>query len=113
LPFHAYTWKIAFFSAPILNSPYEYPARHWELDENGQPTQRVIETRRDTRYILPIPAPTEAKIQARSAARIGFGEGSGFSTADHAVRCLHARRDHLLVTGTAPASEFLDDLGSR
>ena len=22
----------AFFDGPILNSPYEYPARHWELD---------------------------------------------------------------------------------
>ncbi len=26
---------------PILNSPYDYPGRHWELDEKGQPTQRV------------------------------------------------------------------------
>lgn len=24
-----------FFDRPILNSPYEYPARHWELDESG------------------------------------------------------------------------------
>lgn len=31
-----------FFEKPILNSPYEYPARHWELDANGQPTQRII-----------------------------------------------------------------------
>ena len=25
-----------FFDHPILNSPYEIPARHWELDEQGQ-----------------------------------------------------------------------------
>lgn len=30
-----------FFEASILNSPYEYPARHWELDETGQPRQAV------------------------------------------------------------------------
>ena len=24
-----------FFEAPILNSPYEYPSQHWELDEQG------------------------------------------------------------------------------
>jgi hypothetical protein len=24
-----------FFEHPILNSPYEYPARHWELDAQG------------------------------------------------------------------------------
>jgi type III restriction enzyme len=28
-----------FFEHPILNSPYEYPAQHWELDASGQPTQ--------------------------------------------------------------------------
>jgi len=35
-----------FFSKPILNSPYEYPIRHWELDALGQPTQKIVETRR-------------------------------------------------------------------
>jgi adenine-specific DNA-methyltransferase len=25
-----------FFDQPILNSPYAYPSRHWELDESGQ-----------------------------------------------------------------------------
>ena len=33
-----------FFDKPIINSPYEYPSRHWELDEEGQPTQRIIDT---------------------------------------------------------------------
>lgn len=36
----------SFFDRPILNSPYDYPARHWELDESGQPTNGVIERRR-------------------------------------------------------------------
>jgi type III restriction enzyme len=35
-----------FFTKPILNSPYEHPSRHWELDAQGQPTQQIIETRR-------------------------------------------------------------------
>ena len=26
-----------FFERPILNSPYDYPTRHWELDDNKQP----------------------------------------------------------------------------
>ena len=25
-----------FFDQPILNSPYECPQRHWELDSQGQ-----------------------------------------------------------------------------
>ena len=34
-----------FFEKPVINSPYEYPARYWELDDHGQPTQRKIESR--------------------------------------------------------------------
>lgn len=37
-----------FFERPVLNSPYEYPKRHWELDKDGQPTQQIIENRRRT-----------------------------------------------------------------
>lgn len=35
-----------FFKQPILNSPYEYPSRHWELDKDGQPTQKIVDRRR-------------------------------------------------------------------
>lgn len=47
----------AFYSQPILNSPYEEPARHWELDGEGQPTRRVIEKRRPADFITPVPKP--------------------------------------------------------
>jgi len=30
----------AFFEQLILNSPYEYPARHWEFDDVGQRSRR-------------------------------------------------------------------------
>lgn len=40
-----------FFNRPILNSPYEYPTRHWELDDNGQPTNRVLDARRRVSFI--------------------------------------------------------------
>ena len=33
----------AFFEQPVVNSPYEPPARHWELDPEGQPTSRIVE----------------------------------------------------------------------
>ncbi len=50
-----------FFAQPILNSPYEYPLRHWELDDEGQPTQQILENRRSTRFITPIPKPRKHK----------------------------------------------------
>ena len=52
-----------FFEKPILNSPYEYPRRHWELDSTGQPTQKVIDRRRDASFITPIPKPRKRKAQ--------------------------------------------------
>jgi type III restriction enzyme len=67
-----------FFDHPILNSPYEYPRRHWELDESGQPTQRIIETRRDAKFITPIPKPKKRK--AISQKVFVFDEGKGLSS---------------------------------
>lgn len=49
-----------FFEKPILNSPYDYPARHWELIE-GQPTQQIIESRRRAEFVTPIPKPKKQK----------------------------------------------------
>lgn len=66
-----------FFERPILNSPYEYPRQHWELDENGQPTQRIIESRRRAEFITPIPKPKKRKAKQRGLA---FDEGKGLST---------------------------------
>lgn len=68
-----------FFERPILNSPYEYPARYWELDEHGQPTQRIVETRRRAEFITPIPQPRKRKT-AGEQRQIVFDEGKGLST---------------------------------
>jgi len=50
-----------FFEHPILNSPYDYPSKHWELDEQGQPTQQIINQRRKAEFITPIPKPKKRK----------------------------------------------------
>lgn len=50
-----------FFERPVLNSPYVRPSRHWELDETGQPTQEIIESRRPAEFITPIPKPKRQK----------------------------------------------------
>jgi hypothetical protein len=64
-----------FFDHPILNSPYEPPARHWELDEHGQPTQKIKEARRRAEFITPIPQPKKRKITAAQQAFV-FDEGN-------------------------------------
>ena len=70
-----------FFDRPILNSPYEYPKKYWELDEQGQPTQRIIDNRRRAEFITPIPKPRKRKSKDVQTQLI-FDEGLGLSTKD-------------------------------
>ena len=78
-----------FFEKPILNSPYEMPIRHWELDPSGQPTQLVAETRRRAEFITPIPKPRKQKGAAKQDSLV-FDEGLGLSTQEQ-------RYDHTAI----------------
>jgi type III restriction enzyme len=74
-----------FFDHPILNSPYEYPSRHWELDKDGQPTQKIIERRRIAEFITPIPKPRKRKQTAAhpdTQIVMVLDEGKGLSTSE-------------------------------
>jgi type III restriction enzyme len=53
--------------------------RHWELDEHGQPTQRIVDSRRRAEFITPIPKPKKRKKSAGQEAFV-FDEGRGLST---------------------------------
>lgn len=68
-----------FFEHPILNSPYDYPNRHWELDDSGQPTQQIIESRRRAEFITPIPKPRKRKGTVEQS-QLLFDEGKGLSS---------------------------------
>ncbi|HLA35358.1 MAG TPA: hypothetical protein VJ001_10895, partial [Rhodocyclaceae bacterium] len=71
--------SLPFFDHPILNSPYQLPLRHWELDTAGQPTQRILETRRRAEFITPIPKPKKQK-NAPTQRVLVFDEGKGLSS---------------------------------
>ena len=68
-----------FFEQPILNSPYQCPARHWEFDDDGQPTQNIIDVRRPAKFITPIPKPKKRKAKSKQGELI-VDEGHGLST---------------------------------
>jgi type III restriction enzyme len=68
-----------FFEHPILNSPYERPQQHWELDESGQPTQKIVPQRRRADFITPIPKPKKRK-RVPTQQDFVFDEGKGLST---------------------------------
>lgn len=44
-----------FFADPILNSPYNAPTRHWELDDAGRPSGRIVESRRRAEFVAAVP----------------------------------------------------------
>ncbi len=93
-----------FFDRPILNSPYSRPGRHWELDDSGQPTQVIKESRRQADFITPIPKPRKQ----RSASFV-FNEGLGLSTEkqqyDHTA-VINAIREEVDKWRMLPASAW-------
>ena len=53
-----------FYKQPVLNSPYEIPKRHWELDEKGNvPTDNILPGRRPCSLITPIPRAKKQKAE--------------------------------------------------
>jgi type III restriction enzyme len=97
-----------FFERPILNSPYEYPARHWELDKDGQPTLRILESRRRAEFITPIPKPKKQKGRAVQQALV-FDEGLGLSSSEQQydpTSIINALRTHVDRWRKLPASAW-------
>ncbi len=66
-----------FFDRPILNNPYVEPSRHWELDEDDRPTQRVVDERRASKPATALPS---ISIGQREAASGNLFEGHGHET---------------------------------
>ena len=96
-----------FFDHPILNSPYEYPKQHWELDSSGQPTQRILDTRRRAEFITPIPKPKKRKKAAKQEELI-FDEGKGLSTEHQQydiTSIINEVRQHVNVWRSLPVSQ--------
>lgn len=70
-----------FFEQPILNSPYGYPSRHWELDSDGQPTNHIVDTRRSAKFITPVPRPRKRRQSTTTQqTQMVLDEGLGLST---------------------------------
>jgi type III restriction enzyme len=72
-----------FFDRPILNSPYAHPGQHWELDADGQPTNRIIAARRRSELITPVPKPKKSKKKPHQQEML-FDAGDDLSTLEQA-----------------------------
>lgn len=70
---------VDFFNSPILNSPYVASARHWELDTDGQPTNRILDFRRRSDLITPVPKPKKRR-QGGGQGKLAFDLAAELST---------------------------------
>ena len=96
----------SFFEQPILNSPYDYPGRHWEL-EDGQPTDHIVEKRRRADFITPIPKGRKQKSSQQQ--EMIFDEGKGLSTEKQqydATSVINAVRRHVDDWRTWPVDKW-------
>jgi hypothetical protein len=48
---------MSFRDDPIINSPFEKPRFHYELDKDEQPTGAKLEGRRVSKQVVPVPPP--------------------------------------------------------
>jgi hypothetical protein len=87
-----------FFDHPILNSPYDCPKRHWELDAQGQPTQQIIANRRRAEFITPISKPKK-RGKASLQLEMVFDEGTCCGELRSRARAQPA--GNLIYSGTA------------
>ena len=69
----------AFFQSPILNSPYEEPNKHWELDPNGQPTSVIVQRRRQSALVSPIPKAKKVRGKAVQADLLADESGQEYN----------------------------------
>ena len=62
---------MAIIENPIINSPFEEPGQHHELDTRGNPTGTIIPQRRKSTYLTPIPQP-----RRQAGMQLSFLEGT-------------------------------------
>lgn len=98
----------AFFEHPILNSPYEYPSRHWELAKDRQPTQKILSFRRAADFITPIPTPKSRKQKVEQGNLMADATAQAISTKEQEYHkaIINEVRNHVAAWRALPQSQW-------
>ena len=94
----------AFFERPILNSPYEYPSRHWMLNEDGQPSDVVLDSRRRSKLITPVPQSKKRSSKRAAQSEMSLGSGDDDQAYDPEP-IINEIRDHVDEWRKLPSSD--------
>lgn len=81
-----------FFQHPILNSPYGYPQRHWELIDR-QPTNNIIEKRRPSDLLTPVPKPKKYQKGQDTQISMVLADEAGISSEEQEYNTTHIIND--------------------
>jgi type III restriction enzyme len=74
---------MSFAENPIINSPFDKPQWHFELDEDGQPTGKRLPGRRGSTHVVPVPASRRRGPKQRELAL--FEDESGSRVSENAL----------------------------
>ena len=99
----------SFFDAPILNSPYDLPRRHWELDDEGRPTNRIIGRRRRADLITPIPVSNKKGKRSAEQGEMALDAGDALSSFEqryNPTAIINEIRDGVATWRSLPESQW-------
>jgi Aldo/keto reductase family len=96
-----------FYDQPILNSPYDPPGRHHDLDKDGQPTDRPpVQGRRKSDLWTPVPKSRKRRKAGRGKQQeIVFQDDAGLSDAGQEYNptpIINEIRDHVAAWRNLP-----------
>jgi type III restriction enzyme len=74
---------MGFTDNPIINSPFDRPLWHFELDDEGQPTGKKLPDRRESVQVVPVPA---AKRRGPRQRELALEEKTTSNTLVNAIR---------------------------
>lgn len=89
------------FDKPLLNSRYEYPSRHWELDLAGHPTDTVINARRSSALWTALPVASAKSASSQKSLELE-GELSTETTAYNPSPIINDLRQELATWRSLP-----------
>jgi type III restriction enzyme len=99
--FPSWGWLVAFTDNPIITSPFEAPAQHYELDGDGQPTGKLLTGRRESIQVVPVPA---ARRRGPKQAELSLFDEGGAQVTSNAL--INEIRKHVDQWRKLPPSQW-------
>jgi type III restriction enzyme len=92
---------MGFTDNPIISSPFETPAHHYELDDEGQPTGKKLAGRRESIQVVPVPA---ARRRGLKQAELALFDQDGAKVTPNAL--INEIRKHVDQWRALPPSQW-------